>query len=65
MEGYKSVEVAFFKKGKLIYLGKPKTPKIVKFLSRGKKGCEAVVGRGLEYISLTMFILSVVYLINI
>jgi len=64
MEGYKSLEVAFFKKGKFLYIGKTKTPKIIKFLSRGKKESEVFIGRGIEYASLTMFILSAVYLLN-
>jgi hypothetical protein len=66
MEGYKSVEVAFFKKGKFIYIGKPKTPKIVKCFCFGKDSLEkqALIGRGLEYASVTMFVLSVVYLIH-
>lgn len=64
MDGYKSIEVAFFKKGKFLYLGKTQTPKVVKFLSRGKKETEVFIGRGIEYASLTMFVLSAVYLIN-
>ena len=64
METYKSVEIGFFKKGKIIYIGSPKTPKIVKMLCNKNKCSEVFVGRSLEYLSVTMFVLSVVYLIN-
>jgi hypothetical protein len=66
MDGYKSVEVAFFKKGKFIYIGKPKTPKIVKCLCCKTNSPEKqlMIGKGLEYVTLSMFLLSVIYLIQ-
>jgi hypothetical protein len=64
MDGYKSIEVALFKKGKIIYIGEPQTPKIVKFLSRGKVKYQNTIGRGLEHLSLGMFILAIFYWIT-
>lgn len=64
MSEYKSNKILFFKKGKIFSLGELVTPSIIKIFCNKKGRRQLVIGRLIEYIIVTMFVLSIVFFFN-
>jgi len=65
MDTYKSRKILFFQKGKIICLGDETVPFIINIFYKKPDKKQRILGKFLEYATVSMFVLSVAYLVNI